>query len=90
MRGFLDVGIVRQVLVLEVAPSRICTAIINKFQGIYKSNSDIIGFDLYFDLDIVYYFIFLLYVISLLISDYILFLHFQCYKILCNQLILHS
>lgn len=49
-----------------------------------------IGFGLCFDLDIIYRFGFLLYVISLLISDYILFFCFQCHKILRNQRISHA
>ena len=56
-----------QVLFSETALFHVCTAIINKFQEIYKGNGDIIGFDLCYDLDIVHSFGFILYIISLLI-----------------------
>ncbi len=53
MRGFLNVGMVCQVISLERTLFYVCMTIVNEFGRIYGSNGSVTGAGNLFDLDIV-------------------------------------
>ncbi len=53
MRGFLNIGMLCQLISSEIASFRICTTIVDEFEKIYRSNGSVIGAGNLFDSDIV-------------------------------------